>query len=184
MRALFLGVLVPLWMAWPPAVTPPTRVAVLSIALNDVSNQPVSPALPERMRALTVALRERLASACGYRVVSVDSLAEARAERGLGYLYAHPDVAVALAAPTEADWVVIPRLNRATPWVTDLQAHVVRTRDTALVGNRIVEVKGIELTPELAARLIDRGAAWMADQISQTIEHGSGTQPTPRRCPA
>ena len=185
MRKLFLGTLVPLWLAWPPAAPPPTRVAVLSIALNDVSNQPVSPALPDRMHALTAALRERLASACGYDVVPVDSLAEAGAERGPGYLYAHPDVAVALAARTGAEWVIIPRLNRATPWVTDLQAHVVRTRDTALVSNRIVEVKGIELTPELAARLIDRGAAWMADQVSQAIDHGSGlTQQAPRRCPA
>ena len=137
------------------------------------------------MHALTAALREQLASACGYQVVPVDSVAEARAERGPGYIYAHPDVAVALVAPTGADWVIVPRLNRATPWVTDLQAHVVRTRDTVLVGNRIVEVKGIELTPELAARLIDRGAAWMADQVSQTIEHGSGpSQPSPRPCPA
>ena len=128
MHRLILGALVPLWLAWPPAATPPPRVAVLSIALHDVSNQPVSPALPDRMHALTAALRERLASACGYEVVPVDSLSEARAERGQGYLYAHPDLAVALVAPTEAEWVVIPRLNRATPWVTDLHAHVVRTR--------------------------------------------------------
>jgi hypothetical protein len=48
-----------------------------------------------------------------------------------------------------------------------------------------VEVKGIELTPELAARLADRGGAWMADQISQAIEVASGkTGPAARRCPA
>ena len=181
----FLIALATLWPAWPPVAGPPTRVAVLSIALNDVSNQPVSPALPERMQALGAALRERLASECGYHVVPVDSSAESKAERGPGYLYAHPDLAVALAARTEAEWVIIPRLNRATPWVTDLQAHVVRTRDTALVSNRIVEVKGIELTPELGARLVERGAAWMADQVSQAIDHASAsTPPAGRRCPA
>lgn len=103
---------------------------------------------------------------------------------GPGYLYAHPEIAAGLA-DAEAEWVIIPRLTRATPWVTTLQAHVVRVRDSALVSNRIVQVNGLELSPELAAKLIDRGAAWMADQVSQAIEHSSGTaHPAPRRCRA
>jgi hypothetical protein len=65
--------------------------------------------------------------------------------------------------------------------VTDLQANVVRVRDTLLVSNRIVEVKGIELSPELAAQLVERGAAWMADQLSQAIEHAAGAPGRP--CP-
>jgi hypothetical protein len=76
-------------------------------------------------------------------------------------------------------------LNRASSWVTDLQADVLRARDTTMVSNRIVEVKGIELGPDLAAKLIERGAAWMADQLSQAIEHASGSAgPELRRCPA
>ncbi len=163
---------------------PPIRVAVFPIALNDLSNQPASPELPGRIRSLATALRKRLATTCGYQVVPVDSLVEP-AEIAPGYLYAHPDVAVGLAAPTRAEWIVIPRLNRASPWVTDLQAHVVRARDMALVSNRIVELKGIELTPELAAHLVERGAAWMADQVSQAIDHTpDASRPAPRRCPA
>ena len=184
MRDLLLAGLAPLWLAWPTHTMPPTRVAVLSIPLNDLSNQPVSPELPARMRLLTTTLRERLAAGCGYQVVPVDSLAEASVGSAPGYLYAHPDVAVGLAGPTHAEWIIIPRLNRASPWVTDLQAHVVRVRDTTIVSNRIVELKGLELTPELAARLVERGAAWMADQVSQAIEHSSGgPRPATRRCP-
>lgn len=169
-----------------PTKTPVSaRVAVFPIALNDLSNQPASPELADRMQALATALRERLATACGYQVVPADSLAPAPAETSPGYLYAHPEVAVGLAASAHAEWIVIPRLNRASPWVTDLQAHVVRTRDTTLVSNRIVEVKGIELTPELAAKLVQRGAAWMADQVSQAIDHTSGASGSAaRRCPA
>lgn len=184
MRHLLLAGLVPLWLAWPPDAIPPTRVAVFSIALNDLSNQSASPELPARMQRLTTTLRERLATGCGYQVVPVDSLVEASVGSAPGYLYAHPDVAVGLAGPTQAEWIIIPRLNRASPWVTDLQAHVVRVRDTTIVSNRIVELKGIELTPELAAKLVERGAAWMADQVSQAIEHSSGgPRPAPRRCP-
>jgi hypothetical protein len=184
-RDLLLAGLVPLWLAWPPDAIPPTRVAVLSITLNDLSNQPASPELPARIQLLTAALRKRLAAGCGYHVVPVDSLVEASAGSAPGYLYTHPDVAVGLARSTQAEWIIIPRLNRASPWVTDLQAHVVRVRDTTIVSNRIVELKGLELTPELAARLVERGAAWMADQVSQAVEHSSGDRRlAPRRCPA
>lgn len=162
----------------------PTRVAVLSITLNDLANQPPAPELPARIRGLASALSVRLGSACGYEMVMVDAPAEGSAEIAPGYLYAHPDVAARLAGAAGADWVVVPRLNRASPWVTDLQAHVVRVRDAVPVSNRIVEVKGIELTPELAARLAERGGAWMADQVSQAIEVASGKAgPSARRCP-
>jgi hypothetical protein len=52
---------------------------------------------------------------------------------------------------------------------------------TGPAGRRIVEVKGIELSPELASQLVERGAAWMADQLSQAIEHAAGAPG--RRCP-
>ena len=174
--------LVPLW-AFPP---PAARVAVLSVDLNDVSNQPVPPELRARLGLLTEALRTRLATACGYIVVPpLGQPGRSQPEDKPGYFYAHPDVAVAETGSEQADWLIIPRLNRASPWVADLQAHVVRVRDTMIVSNRIVEIKGLELTPELASRLVDRGAAWMADQISQSIETAAaGETAARRRCRA
>jgi hypothetical protein len=129
-RCLSLIVLLPLALRMTPAPSPTARVAVLAIALNNLANQPTNPDLPARLQLPAGALRERLASGRGYQLAHVDSAAEASAEIGAGYLYAHPDVAVRLVAPTEADWVIIPRVNRASPWVTDLQAEVVRVRDT------------------------------------------------------
>jgi hypothetical protein len=184
-RILLLAGFVPLWLAWQPQGPSSTRVVVFAVTLNDLSHQPASPELPVRMQQLGTALRAHLSTDCGYHVVPLDSLDKPSVEVAPGYLYAHPDVAVGLAAPTRAQWIIIPRLNRASPWVTDLQAHVVRASDTALVSNRIVEVKGIELTPELAARLAERGGAWMADQVSQAIEHSAGASgQARRRCPA
>ena len=179
-RLWHMTALMPLWLA-----SPPSRVVVLPVDLNDVSNQPVPPELRERLGMLTEALSSRLQTACGYAVIRPSQSGDGAGDARPGYLYAHPDVAIGFARPASAEWVIIPRLNRASPWVTDLQAHVVRTRDSTVVSNRIVEVKGIELTPELGARLVDRGAAWMADQISQAIEYASArTRPAGRRCPA
>jgi hypothetical protein len=146
------------------------KVAVLTIDLNNIHKSPPDSAFPGRLNRLANALRARLATACGYEVVHVDPVTEASAHLSEGYIYDHPEIAVRLALGAGAEWVVIPRLNRASAWVADLQAHVVRVRDSVLVSNRIVELKGLELTPELAARLIERGSAWMADQLSQVIE--------------
>jgi hypothetical protein len=174
-----VAALLPLWILAPRPAVPPARLAILSIDLNDLSNQPAHPDLGRRMGQLASALRQRLENGCGYTVVSFEHPPGGGADPG--YLYAHPDIAVAQAPPNGADWLIIPRLNRASTWVADLQAHVVRVRDTTIVSNRIVEIKGLELTPELAARLVERGAAWMADQISQSIEAASGTPAAGRR---
>jgi hypothetical protein len=37
-----------------------SRIALLPIELNDVSNKPLSPDLPARMKLLTTALQDRL----------------------------------------------------------------------------------------------------------------------------
>lgn len=97
-----------------------------------------------------------------------------------------PDEAAALAARVDADWVVVPRLNRASRWVTDLQAHIIRIPGAILVSNRIVELKSLELSPELTVRVAERGAAWMADQVAQAIDwstRSAGARAS-RRCPA
>jgi Protein of unknown function (DUF2380) len=161
---------------------PPPKVAVLTIDLNNIHKSAPDSALAGRIARLGDALRARLATACGYEIVPVDPATEAAVHVADGYFYDHPDVAVGLALGVGADWVVIPRLNRATAWAADLQAHVVRVHDTLLVSNRIVEFKGLELTPELAARLTERGSAWMADQLSQAIEFARSPGSRDRRC--
>jgi Protein of unknown function (DUF2380) len=166
-----------------PLADPPVKVALLSIELINLHKTAPDSSLAGRIQGLGAALAARLAITCGYQVVPIDSGAQAAAHFGEGYLYDHPDEAAGLAAAAGADWVVVPRLNRATAWAADLQAHVVRVRDSTIISNRIVELKGLELGPELATRLELRGAAWMADQLSQAIEFAQhpGTSPV-RRC--
>jgi len=160
------------------------RVAVLAVALNNLSTLPDDP--PARVGALGAALRARLADGCGYAVVAVDSAAETDGRAGHGYYYDHPDVAAQLARAAGAEWALIPRLNRASPWVTDLQLHVVRAADGAIVSNRVVELKGFGMSEDLTARLTQRGAAWMADQVDQAIAWSTAAPGAraPRRCPA
>ena len=165
------------------APPPVPRVAVLAVALNNLSNLPDDP--PARVAALGAALRERLAGGCGYVVVRTDSADEARGAAGRYYYYDHPDAAAKLARDASAEWALIPRLNRASPWVTDLQLHVVRASDGTIVSNRAVELKGFGMRDDLTEKLTVRGAAWMADQIDQAIALSvSPDSPVTRRCKA
>ena len=162
---------------------PAPKVVVLAIDLNNLHKTAPDTSFAGRLARLAEALRTRLAS-CGYEVIALDPVVEGEARATEGYFYEHPDVAAALAAGVGADWVIVPRLNRASAWAADLQAHVVRVSDTTLVSNRIVEFKGLELTPELAARLTERGSAWMADQLAQAIDYSrSRGRPVVRRGP-
>jgi hypothetical protein len=147
----------------------PARIAVLDIELNNLTKDPDDPADRLRLTRLTETLRRTLSEVCGYQLSPVDSAAAQASRLAEGYLYAHPDVAAALAVPGGAEWVVIPRLNRVSPWITDLQAHVARVPTGEIVTNRVVELKGFGMNADLTARLTERGAAWMADQIDQAI---------------
>ncbi|HEU4564942.1 MAG TPA: DUF2380 domain-containing protein [Gemmatimonadaceae bacterium] len=168
----------------PLAPAPPgARVAVLPVALNNLSTMPDDP--PARIDALGAALRARLAGECGYDVMTVDSADAARGRAGPTYYYDHPDAAVQLARAAGAEWALIPRLNRASPWVTDLQLHVVRVEQGTIVSNRVVELKGFGMSDALTERLTDRGAAWMADQVDQAIQWATAPgAPVARHCPA
>jgi hypothetical protein len=164
--------------------SPPPRVVVLAIDYNNLTNQPDDPAELPRLALLGAALRERLATACGYEVVPLDSAIEADAHLGVGYFYAHPDVASHLAASAGADWVVTSRLNRMGTWVADWQAHVIRVADTTVVADPAVSLRGFGMAPDLTARLAERGAASIADQVAEVIDRTAGARsPVPRRCP-
>ena len=162
---------------------PAPRLLLLTIDVNNFTSLPDDP--PERLAALGEALRSRLAG-CGYDLRPLDAAAEARENAGPGYFYTHPDAAARLARDAGAEWALVPRLNRASPYVSDLQLHVVRVADAMVVSNRVVELKGFGMTPGVTARLTTRGAAWMADQVAQAVDWAvGGSRELPaRRCRA
>ncbi|MGH8245488.1 MAG: hypothetical protein ACREUU_03545, partial [Gammaproteobacteria bacterium] len=117
-------------------------------------------------------------------VVPLDSATEASAHVGVAYAYDHPEVAAHLAATVGADWVVALRLNRIGTWLAELQATVVRVKDSAVVSNRAVSLRGFGMGLDLTARLAERGAASMADQVAQAIDWAAAARaPLARRCP-
>ena len=79
-RQVLCGLVIALGLPRPAArsvAAPPSHLAVLSVDLNDLTGHE-DPADRPRVAVLTRALRQRLAGACGYSVVPLDSAAERR----------------------------------------------------------------------------------------------------------
>jgi hypothetical protein len=158
--------------AFAPRPTPPT-VIVMPVLLNNMSALPDSPADSATVPLLTREARARLAG-CGY-AAPADSAASITAEHpGASYLWEHPDEVARWGATQHADYVVVSRLNRIGPWVAEWEAQVVSTKLQRAVSTRVVELKGIGRDTALTAHMSNRGAAWMVDQVTQSIAHSVG----------
>jgi hypothetical protein len=162
---------------------------VLAVAPTTLANFSPNPHDAVDTAAIVVLTREakaRLAS-CGYTVITTDST-PATADEGSSYLFEHADIAAAWGAAHHADWVLVGRLNRFGTWEADWEMQVVSVPERRNTDTRVVELKGFGLDSGLTARLATRGAAWLIDQVTQSIAHasagGSGAPVNARPCRA
>jgi uncharacterized protein DUF2380 len=157
--------------------------AVAPTSLNNLSPNPDTHADLAVIPVLTRDAQARLAE-CGYQVVAKDS-APADAGRDPSYLFEHGDVAASWGAQHHADWVLVGRLNRIGRWEADWEVQVVSVREQRVIDTRVVELKGFGLDSALTAKLATRGAAWLMDQVTQSVAHASNaTAPNSRPCHA
>jgi len=124
---------------------------------------------------LTQDAEARLA-ACGYQVVANGS-APVDEGRDPSYLFEHGDVAASWGAQHHADWVLVGRLNRIGRWEADWEIQVVSVSEQRVIDTRVVELKGFGLDTALTAKLATRGAAWLMDQVTQSVAHASNASP-------
>jgi hypothetical protein len=154
--------------------------AVAPTSLNNLSANPDTRADMAVMPMLTQDAAARLAG-CGYAVVGVDSAPETSAQ---GYLFEHGDVAASWGAAHHADWVLVGRLNRIGRWEADWEVRIVSVAEGKAVDTRVVELKGFGMDSALTARLATRGAAWLMDQVTQSVAHDTPGSANPRPCHA
>lgn len=148
-------------------------IIVAPVLLNNMSALPDTRTDSAAIVLLTNEARARLAS-CGY-AASADSTNSITAEHpGASYLWEHADEVAKWGVAHHADYVVVSRLNRIGPWVAEWEAQVVSTSAQKAVGTRVVELKGIGRDTILTAHMSARGAAWMVDQVTQSVAHSTG----------
>jgi hypothetical protein len=157
--------------------------AVAPTSLNNLSPEPDSRVDSAVIVTLTRAAQARLV-ACGYPVIGADS-AMRTASQGPSYLFEHADVAAAWGAAHRADWVLVGRLNRIGTWEADWEVRVVSVAERRTVDTRSIELKGFDTDSGLTARLATRGAAWIVDQVTQSVARVTpASVANPRPCRA
>lgn len=155
--------------------------AVAPTSLNNLSPNPDTRGDLAVIPTLTHDAADRLA-ACGYSVVGPES-APAGTGQSPGYLFEHGDVAASWGADHHADYVLVGRLNRIGRWEADWEIQVVSVAQQRVIDTRAIELKGFGLDSALTARLATRGAAWLMDQVTQSVAHASSAG-NPRPCHA
>ncbi|WP_230991094.1 DUF2380 domain-containing protein [Bathymodiolus platifrons methanotrophic gill symbiont] len=123
------------------------KIAVLEFELKDMTLAPRIPAEIKRTASIKPLLEAELQSA-DYTIIDVDLESQKRADGGVGYLFDHDDVVAKLGKQFGADYVLVGRLHKPSFLFSYLMGHLIRVKDTKLIGNYISEAKGpnIKLT--------------------------------------
>lgn len=121
-----------------------TRIAVLDFELKDLTLAPGKPEEIQRTASIKPLLENQLSQA-GYRVVSIASDEQQKADSGRGYLFDHFEIAAALGGNVEADYVIVGRLHKPSFLFAYLMARLVSVRTGQLIGDYISEVKGPQM---------------------------------------
>jgi hypothetical protein len=151
--------------------------AVAPTGLNNLSPNPDTRGDMAVIPVMTREAADRL-TACGYSVVGPET-----APNSPDYLFEHGDVAASWGAEHHADWVLVGRLNRIGRWEADWEVQVVSVPQQRVIDTRVIELKGFGTDSALTARLATRGAAWLMDQVTQSVAHASSAS-NPRPCHA
>jgi Protein of unknown function (DUF2380) len=118
-----------------------TSIAILDFELNDVTLAPRIPAEIQRTASIKAMLEGELKKA-GYKIIAVDLNAQHKANSGVGYLFDHHDIAAELAKKVDADYLLVGRLHKPSFLFAYLMGHLIRVKDSRLIGNYISETKG------------------------------------------
>ena len=181
-------------------ITPAVVLLTVCLAAAGAPERPVFVVAPTSLNNLSANTKDSVDSAavgvltreaesrlvaCGYQVVHADSVSGAATAPASSYWYDHPDAAAMWGAAHHADWVLVGRLNRIGRWEADWEVQVVSAAQGRAVDLRAIELKGFGTDSALTARLATRGAAWLVDQVTQSVARAtSGGATNPRPCHA
>jgi hypothetical protein len=87
-------------------------------------------------------LEQDLAQQGGYEIVAINSDAQAAANAGLGYLYAHHDLAAKLGRQFGADWVLVGQHGKPSFLYSYLMMQLIDVKSQTLAARYAIELKG------------------------------------------
>jgi hypothetical protein len=144
-----------------PAGDAATTIAVLDFELRDLTLAPNQPMEIDRTARVAPALRSALQRR-GLSTPGGSVSRQAEADKAVGYLFDHPDVAAELGTAVGAQWVAVGRLHKPSDLFAYLQVQLVDACTRRSVGSFSVEIKG-------QGQALERGTVALAEQLAQAL---------------
>jgi hypothetical protein len=141
-----------------------TKIAILDFELKDLTMAPRIPAEIKRTASIKPLLEAELRKA-DYVIISIDTKSQNIADRSVGYLFDHNDVAANLGKQFGADYVLVGRLHKPSFLFAYLMGHLIRVSDAKLIGNYVSETKG------QGQKLTVRAVESLAVKIDKTLDN-------------
>ncbi len=138
-------------------------IAVLDFELVDLTLDARNFTELERTASIKPMLEKALIDS-SQATVAVEPAAQRAADKGVGYLFDHADVAAALGRSVGAKWVVVGRVHKPSFLFAYLKARLIDVASSEQVAELVVEVKGPQ------KELTQRGVKNLAQQIVGTAE--------------
>ncbi len=141
-----------------------TRIAILEFELKDLTMIPRTPAEIKRTQSIKPLLEAELKK-MNYLIINIAPKYQKIANSGVGYLFDHHDVAANLGKQFNADYVFVGRLHKPSFLFAYLMGHLIRVRDSKLIGNYVSEAKGPN------KKITVKAVESLAIQIDRALDH-------------
>lgn len=125
---------------------------------------PDTPLEQQRTASMRPLFERSLAQTGDYEFVAIDIDAQAAANAGFGYLFAHHDAAAKLGRRFGADWVLVGQHGKPSFLYSHLMMHVVEVKSQTLAARYAIELKGSH------AAVTRQGVAVLAAKIRAFID--------------
>jgi len=139
------------------------RIVILNFELNDMTSLPNTP--PEQLRTASIGplLEQAISQSGDYKIIHINTEAQAAANSSFGYLFRFNDLAAKLGEQFGADWIIVSQHTKPSFLFSYLMAHVINVKTQTLTASYDIELKGNH------EKVTQRGVKSLANKIHSLI---------------
>jgi len=139
------------------------RIVILNFELNDMTYLPNTPQEQLRTASIRPLLEQAISQSGDYKIIHINTEAQAAANSSFGYLFRFNDLAAKLGEQFGADWIIVSQHTKPSFLFSYLMAHVINVKTQTLTASYDIELKGNH------EKVTQRGVKSLANKIHSLI---------------
>jgi hypothetical protein len=139
------------------------RIVILNFELNDMTSLPNTPQEQLRTASIRPLLEQAISQSGDYKIIHINTEAQAAANSSFGYLFRFNDLAAKLGEQFGADWIIVSQHTKPSFLFSYLMAHVINVKTQTLTASYDIELKGNH------EKVTQRGVKSLANKIHSLI---------------